>query len=96
MAPEHCSGLVIPELLRNPAGRRVEARALELRQRLSAHPGAVPLMIGGPMDGPHRVRIGLKDPSSCVGSSCQLLGHRLTSHTSRPSTGTKLVNGCPV
>src|SRR3954468_3223569 len=32
---------------------RVEALALELRARLSAHPGAVSLMIGGPMDGPH-------------------------------------------
>ena len=32
---------------------RVESLALELRQRLSAHPGAVPLMIGGAMDGPH-------------------------------------------
>jgi AcrR family transcriptional regulator len=31
---------------------RVEALALELRSRLSAHPGAVPLLIGGPMDGP--------------------------------------------
>jgi len=32
---------------------RVEALALDLRARLSAHPGAVSLMIGGPMDGPH-------------------------------------------
>jgi AcrR family transcriptional regulator len=32
---------------------RVESLALEVRQRLSAHPGAVALMIGGPMDGPH-------------------------------------------
>ena len=32
---------------------RVEALALELRARLSAHPGAVSLMVGGPMDGPH-------------------------------------------
>jgi AcrR family transcriptional regulator len=31
---------------------RVEALALELRAHLSAHPGAVPLMIGGPMSGP--------------------------------------------
>ena len=35
---------------------RVEALALELRHRLCAHPGAVPLMIGGPMDGPHFAR----------------------------------------
>jgi AcrR family transcriptional regulator len=32
---------------------RVESLALELRERLMAHPGAVPLMIGGPMNGPH-------------------------------------------
>ncbi len=30
---------------------RVEALALELRQRLTAHPAAVPLMIGGPLKG---------------------------------------------
>src|SRR3954447_2219856 len=34
-----------------PWRRRVEALALDLRARLSAHPGAVSLMIGGPMDG---------------------------------------------
>jgi TetR/AcrR family tetracycline transcriptional repressor len=34
-----------------PWRERVEALALELRARLSAHPGAVGLMIGGPMDG---------------------------------------------
>ena len=27
------------------------------RQRLAAHPGAVPLMIGGPMDGPHALAL---------------------------------------
>jgi AcrR family transcriptional regulator len=32
---------------------RVEALALELRQRLTAHPGVVQLMISGPMTGPH-------------------------------------------
>ena len=37
--------------------RRVEALALELRARLLAHPGAVPLMIGGPMDGPHALAL---------------------------------------
>jgi AcrR family transcriptional regulator len=36
---------------------RVESLALELRQRLSAHPGAVPLMIGGPMNGPHALAL---------------------------------------
>jgi len=36
-----------------PWRARVESLALELRQRLSAHPGVVPLMIGAPMDGPH-------------------------------------------
>lgn len=36
---------------------RVEALALELRQRLAAHPGAVPLMIGGPMNGPHALAL---------------------------------------
>jgi AcrR family transcriptional regulator len=35
-----------------PWRERVEGLALELRERLSTHPGAVPLMIGGPMDGP--------------------------------------------
>jgi AcrR family transcriptional regulator len=38
---------------RRPWRERVEALALELRANLSAHPGAVALMIGGPMDGPH-------------------------------------------
>ncbi len=36
---------------------RVESLALELRQRLTTHPGAVPLMIGGPMDGPHALTL---------------------------------------
>jgi AcrR family transcriptional regulator len=36
-----------------PWRERVEALALDLRSHLSAHPGAVSLMIGGPMDGPH-------------------------------------------
>ena len=40
-----------------PWRHRVEALALELRARLSAHPGAVPLMIGGPMDGPHALAL---------------------------------------
>jgi AcrR family transcriptional regulator len=36
---------------------RVEAVALELRQRLSAHPGAVPLILGGPMTGPRALAL---------------------------------------
>ena len=35
----------------------MESLALELRARLAAHPGAVPLMIGGPMDGPHALAL---------------------------------------
>ena len=34
-----------------PWPERVESLALELRARLSAHPGAVPLLISSPMDG---------------------------------------------
>jgi TetR/AcrR family tetracycline transcriptional repressor len=40
-----------------PWRARVEALALELRDRLSAHPGAVSLMIGGPMDGPNALAL---------------------------------------
>jgi len=40
-----------------PWRRRVEALALELRARLMAHPGAVALMIGGPMDGPNALAL---------------------------------------
>jgi hypothetical protein len=36
-----------------PWRQRVESVARELRSRLTAHPAVVPLMIGGPMDGPH-------------------------------------------
>lgn len=36
---------------------RVEALALELRQRLAAHPGAVPLLITGPLTGPHALAL---------------------------------------
>jgi AcrR family transcriptional regulator len=36
---------------------RVEALALDLRAHLSDHPGAVSLMIGGPMDGPHALAL---------------------------------------
>jgi len=40
-----------------PWRQRVESLALELRERLSVHPGAVSLMIGGPMDGPHALAL---------------------------------------
>jgi TetR/AcrR family transcriptional regulator, tetracycline repressor protein len=40
-----------------PWRQRVEALALELRSRLAAHPAVVPLMIGGPMDGPHALAL---------------------------------------
>ena len=39
-----------------PWRQRVESLALELRARLTAHPGAVPLMIGGPDGRPARAR----------------------------------------
>ncbi len=41
-----------------PWRRRVESLALELRQQLAAHPGAVPLLIGAPMTGPHALALG--------------------------------------
>lgn len=40
-----------------PWRQRIEALALELRERLTAHPGAVNLMIGGPMDGPRALAL---------------------------------------
>jgi AcrR family transcriptional regulator len=40
-----------------PWRERVEALALDLRAHLSAHPGAVSLMIGGPMNGPHALAL---------------------------------------
>jgi TetR/AcrR family tetracycline transcriptional repressor len=40
-----------------PWRERVEALAMELRARLSAHPGAVSLMIGGPMEGPEALAL---------------------------------------
>jgi TetR/AcrR family transcriptional regulator, tetracycline repressor protein len=36
-----------------PWRERVEALAVELRARLTAHPGAVTIMVGGPVNGPH-------------------------------------------
>jgi TetR/AcrR family tetracycline transcriptional repressor len=41
-----------------PWRQRMETLALELRERLAAHPGAVPLMLGGPMDGPNALALG--------------------------------------
>lgn len=40
-----------------PWRQRVESLALELRAGLTAHPGAVLLMIGGPMDGPQALAL---------------------------------------
>ena len=37
---------------------RLEALALEIRSRLVAHPGAVPLVLATPMDGPHALVLG--------------------------------------
>ena len=37
---------------------RLVAMAMAVRERLTAHPGAVPLMVGGPMDGPHALALG--------------------------------------
>ena len=41
----------------NPWRQRVEALALELRTKLAAHPGAVPLLISGPMNGPQALTL---------------------------------------
>jgi TetR/AcrR family transcriptional regulator, tetracycline repressor protein len=67
-----------------PWRQRVESLALELRRRLSAHPGAVPLMIGGPMDGPHALALnerllelladaGLDDPTDAARAAYLLI-----------------------
>src|SRR5688572_27632495 len=40
-----------------PWRERVEALALDLRVRLSAHPGVISLMVGGPMNGPHALAL---------------------------------------
>src|SRR3954462_10237218 len=42
---------------RRPWRERVEALALELRARLSAHPGVVALMVGGPLGGPNALAL---------------------------------------
>jgi TetR/AcrR family transcriptional regulator, tetracycline repressor protein len=64
---------------------RVEAVALELRQRLSAHPGAVPLMLGGPMTGPRALALNERllevvadaglDPDDAARTAHLLLGY---------------------
>jgi TetR/AcrR family transcriptional regulator, tetracycline repressor protein len=41
-----------------PWRQRMETIALELRARLTAHPAAVPLMMGGPMNGPAALALG--------------------------------------
>lgn len=40
-----------------PWQQRAESLALHLRERILAHPAAVPLMIGGPMDGPNALAL---------------------------------------
>jgi len=40
-----------------PWRQRVEALALELRTQLVGHPGAVRLLLGGPMDGPNALAL---------------------------------------
>ena len=47
--------LVDPE---QPWRERVRVLALDVRARLSAHPGAVALLMGGPIDGPHALALG--------------------------------------
>ncbi|WP_190989081.1 TetR/AcrR family transcriptional regulator [Pseudarthrobacter sulfonivorans] len=57
---EHLLGLVDHAVFADrdmPWRQRIEALALELRERLTAHPGAVNLMIGGPMNGPHALAL---------------------------------------
>ena len=41
-----------------PWRQRVESLAVELRERLEAHPGSVNLMVGQPMLGPHALALG--------------------------------------
>jgi AcrR family transcriptional regulator len=40
-----------------PWRERVESLALDLRAHLSTHPGAISLMVGGPMNGPHALAL---------------------------------------
>ncbi|MFB9320171.1 TetR/AcrR family transcriptional regulator [Cryptosporangium minutisporangium] len=41
-----------------PWRERIHGLALEVRARLSAHPAVVPLLLGGPMDGPEALALG--------------------------------------
>lgn len=43
-----------------PWRQRIEALAMELRAALAAHPGAVGLIVGGPMSGPHALALNLR------------------------------------
>jgi AcrR family transcriptional regulator len=57
---EHLLGQVDHAVLVDPGvpwRLRIESLALELRARLTAHPGAVNLMIGGPMNGPRALAL---------------------------------------
>ena len=47
----------LPATRGRPWRERIEALALDLREHLSAHPGAVGLIIGGPMDGPNALTL---------------------------------------
>jgi AcrR family transcriptional regulator len=40
-----------------PWRERVQSLALDLRAHLSTHPGAISLMVGGPMNGPHALAL---------------------------------------
>jgi len=42
---------------RRPWRQRVEAVALELREQLASHPGAVALIVGDPLSGPHALAL---------------------------------------
>jgi len=48
---------------------RAEALAADLRRHLIAHPGVIPLMLGGSMDGPHSLRLNerLREPLAAGG-----------------------------
>jgi TetR/AcrR family tetracycline transcriptional repressor len=46
-----------PTAAGRPWRERVESWALHLRASLSAHPGAVGLVLGGPLDGPHALAL---------------------------------------
>jgi AcrR family transcriptional regulator len=54
-----------------PWRQRIHAFALELRAHLVAHPGAVHLLLGGPMDGPNALalRVALSEVFTAAGRS---------------------------